>query len=137
MFFVSKWPPSPTGKMVSITKTAIVNPSLANFMTPVFNSSSVYRFILYGLLYENKSTPGISLTFENNFTTMGTNSFHFCSCWYSFFSATFHPVTVGRIVLLPDIKLEPAKPDRVCHLALFSKKKKWFRSLLPLQVISC
>jgi len=37
----------------------------------------------------------------------------------AFFSATFHAVNVAIIVLLSDIKLEPVKPARVCHLALF------------------
>jgi hypothetical protein len=119
MFFVSKWPPSPTGKMVSFTKAAIVNSPLPYFMAAMFNSSSVDTLMLSRLLNESKSTPRILHTFEYNFTTIRTKSFHDCSCWYFFFSATFHAVNVGIIVLLSDIKLEPVRPPGMCHLALF------------------
>jgi hypothetical protein len=113
--------------MVTVTKTAIVNPSLANFTASVFNPSPVYSFMLYGLLYENKSAPGITHTFENNFTTIGTKSFHYCSCLYLFFSATFHEVNVVKIVLLSDIKLEPFISAR-CAIWHFFKKRKnnWY-----------
>jgi hypothetical protein len=80
MFFVSKWPPSPTGKMVSVTKAAIVNSSLADFMATMFNPSAVYSFMFNGVLYENKSTAGIPQAFENNFTTIGTKTFHYWLC---------------------------------------------------------
>jgi hypothetical protein len=118
--------------MVSFTKAAIVNSSLPHFMAAMLNSSPVLTFMFTGLLYESKSTPGILHTIEYNFTTIGTKSFHDCSCWYLFFSVTFYAVNVAIIVLLYDIKLEPARPASVCHLALFSEKKIISMLLNPL-----
>jgi hypothetical protein len=118
--------------MVSFTKAAIVNSPLPYFMAAMFNSSSVDTLMLSRLFNESKSTPRILHTFEYNFTTIRTKSFHDCSCWYLFFSVTFYAVNVAIIVLLYDIKLEPARPASVCHLALFSEKKIISMLLNPL-----